>query len=310
MTTDRQHGADWAATLESTRLTLTFTPDRPWAPGPELGNTLRGAFGAAVRGVACVRPGQVCEACSEHGICLYPGWFEGPSNAARPFALRVAWPAGERVSEQRPIRVGLAFFGCVPRPSLVTEALHRMARKGLGPSRIPHQLTHALAEGEGAPVSLLDGRSTPIWPGPAPLSCFIASPDQRGDVRVTLVTRVDFGRRLGGRHPTPSDLLLLAKERLYGVARLLGVHVQQRWPRVEEVGGRWERLRRERAWRRSAAQGRPMPMGGWVGTALYPAASIEPFRALLAAAELLQIGGWTTAGLGVVAVDHDAGAGA
>jgi hypothetical protein len=38
---------------------------------------------------------------------------------------------------------------------------------------------------------------------------------------------------------------------------------------------------------------------------VYPAERIDPFRDLLAAAELLQVGGWTTAGMGVLAVEPD-----
>ena len=291
--------------IRLTRLTLTLTPDTPWSPGPELGNTLRGAFGAAVHDVACVRPGDRCAGCSECDVCLYSSWFEAAVSGARPFALRVAWPNGELVSQARPIRLGLVFFGRVPRPGLVVEALHRMARAGLGPRRVPHRITHGLVEGEGAPVSLLSDGPAPIWPEPRSLNRSLRGVGHGVDVRATLVTRVDFGKRVQDRRPTPADLLLLAKARVIDVARSLGVRVQLDIPRVEDAGGRWEHLHFERAWRRSTSQDRRMPMHGWVGSALYPADRIEPFRDLLAAAELLQVGGWTTAGLGVVAVEED-----
>ncbi len=292
-------------TLQLTRLTLTLTPDTPWSPGPELGNTLRGAFGAAVHDVACVRSGEACADCAEREVCLYPIWYEGQGSGARPFALRVAWPNGELVSQARPIRLGLVFFGRIPRPGLVIEALHRMARTGLGPRRVPHRVAHGLVEGDGAPVTLLSDGPAPIWPEPRSLSRSLRGQGRSGDARVTLVTRVDFGKRVQDRRPTPADLLLLAKARVIDVARSQGERVRLDLPRVEEAGGRWEHLHYERVWRRSASQNRRMPMHGWVGSVVYPAERIDPFRDLLAAAELLQVGGWTTAGLGVVAVEEN-----
>lgn len=290
--------------LELTRLNLVLEPDAPWRPGPDLGNTVRGAFGNALHSIACVVPGRRCQGCREEDQCLYPVWYEGPGHAVRPFALRVVWTVGEVVSSERPIRVTIVFFGHVPRTGWIVEAVMRMARVGLGSHRVPHRVVHALVEGKGAGASLVGGGPASIWPEPAPLSRFSQAPTEHEDVRVTLVTPVDFGKRVGGGRPSPAQLLLLARDRVLAIARLQGVRIPRPWPRVEQAGGHWEDLHYERGHRRSAAQERSMPMSGWVGTVGYPAVSIAPFLDLLAAAEVVQVGGWTTAGLGVVAVER------
>ncbi len=302
MTGEERDREVWTQVLPVTRLNLVLEPETPWRPGPELGNTVRGAFGAALRSEACVAPDQRCQGCGVRAGCPYGAWFEGAGNMVRPFALRASWQKGELVSASRPIRLAFVFFGPVPRPDLLTESLVRMARVGLGPRRVPHRLVHALAEGLGARVSLLSGDPASVWPDPAPLSRFISVPPRGGDLRVLLVSPVDFGKALRGRMPSPADLLLLSKGRILSIARLLGQHIGTRWPRVEQAGGRWDELRFERGRRKSAAQGRTMPVSGWTGSLLYPGETVRPFVELLAAAEVVQVGGWTTAGLGAVSL--------
>jgi hypothetical protein len=287
--------------LRATRLVAVLEPQIPWRPGPELAVTVRGAFGLAVREVACVHPGGACADCPERGVCLVPAWFEGRGGDLRPFALRVAWPTGELVDRARPIRATWTFLGPIPRPSLLVEALHRMARAGLGPLRVPHRVAHAVAEGEGAPVELAGSGSVPVWPEPVPLSRLVRIPAEARGARVDLVTRVSFGKRLEGREPAPADLVAAAMARARHVAQHQSVALPVRWPDPREAVGRWLYLRREGAQRWSGRQRQEVWLDGWIGAAEF-GAEIAPFADLMAFAEVVQIGRDTSAGLGVVQV--------
>ncbi|MFH1465450.1 MAG: CRISPR system precrRNA processing endoribonuclease RAMP protein Cas6 [Pseudomonadota bacterium] len=295
------HLQSWLSMLHATRLVAVLEPEIPWRPGPELAVTVRGAFGLAVREVACVQPGGDCAACREAPTCLVPGWFEGRGHDLRPFSLRVAWPVGELVGRERPIRATWTFFGPVPRPSLVVEALHRMARAGLGPLRVPHRVVHAAAEGLGASVALVQTTPSPIWPEPAPLAQVVSLPADVRGARVDLVTRLSFGKRLGGREPEPSDIVRLALARVRHLAQHQGVSLPVRWPDPREAEGRWLYQRRAAAQRWSGRQRQEVWLDGWLGCAEF-GPEIAPFVDLLAFSEIAQIGRDTTAGLGVVQV--------
>lgn len=296
----------WMSDLGVTRLTVELAPDEPWRPGVELANTLRGALGLAVREVACVVHHGVCEGCREAADCPVPAWFEGPPGAPRPFALRAAWAVGETACADLPLHLTLTFFGRLPRPSLVIEALRRMARTGLGPARVPHRIVHAVAEGLGAPVTLTPDNPIPIWPEPAPLVRFVRLPSAPCPARVDLVTRMDLGSQVGDREPQPADLLKAAILRVRKLTSAQGLAQPPRWPDPATAGGRWLELRWEGAPRFSKRQGRKMPLEGWLGRVEFEAEAIAPFAALLAAAEVVQIGKKTSFGLGCLAVRWNA----
>jgi hypothetical protein len=292
-------GAAWLSMLTATRIVAVLEPEVPWRPGPELAVTVRGAFGLAVREVACVAGAGDCAACREEATCLVPGWFEGRGSDLRPFVLRVAWPSGELVSRERPIRVTWVFFGEIPRPSLIQEALARMARVGLGPQRVPHRLAHAVAEGEGAPVALAVDGCPPIFPDAAPFARLVRLPAEVRGTRVDLVTRLSFGKRLSRPEPAPSDLVRAALGRVRALAQQQGVSLPKRWPDPGEAGGRWIELRHDAAQRWSGRQRREVWLDGWLGCAEF-GPEIAPFADLLAVAELAQLGRDTSAGLGVI----------
>ena len=144
------HTRALAARLTYCDLRFTLTPrDRITLP-PDLGSTLRGALGHALRDTACPHacplpsPG-VSWACGHRALCAYADWFEpvarpaeSPSWAStadlpRGFVVRPARSIGRVFSPESPVRFTVRLFGRVASDApRVIGAVARMARVGLG----------------------------------------------------------------------------------------------------------------------------------------------------------------------------------
>jgi hypothetical protein len=239
-----------------------------------LGPTLRGAFGHVLKSTVCqVRHGD-CRRCLLVDVCPYPAIFEGrppraPAQAwkapavPQPFALEVAAP-DSWAGEPTDLRWGLRLFGPAAQWSpYVVEAFMRMGRHGVGPRRVPCELTRVEEGATGdtlwssgdtrmtlPSVGPVPGKPAPEhapvrWRFETPISLRRNGEDAQlveatgliaaGQRRWGLLTRFfgdggDPGPRGRPRHPPPSAFRVLeARTRPWGLTRFSGrqrQHVQ------------------------------------------------------------------------------------
>jgi hypothetical protein len=297
---------DWTTRLRVTVATATFRPSVPWKPAPDATVTLRGALGLAMLDLACVAPQPACVPCRHRATCPIPTWFSpdrlGGSDL-RPWTLRVAH--AQVVTPEAPLRARLTLLGEVPRPDLVTAALERMGRMGLGADRVPHTLQDVHVQGEGSAVRVCrEGETIGRFPAPAALGRLL--PFTAGPVAsawVTLRSPLQLKDQNPHRPPTLARLLDAAVQRVHRVASAQGVYVSRRWPDYDLARGEWVEARFVRGTRWSQRQGQHQDLSGWVGQIHLQ--DPEPWLDVLLAAEVLGLGRGTSAGLGSVQVDVD-----
>ncbi|MFZ4760570.1 MAG: hypothetical protein ACOYLX_20585, partial [Burkholderiaceae bacterium] len=147
-----RHTRVLAERLTYTDLRFTLLPDVPCILPPDLGSTLRGALGHALRDMSCPRTcplpaaGQTWS-CAHRALCAYSDWFEpvrrpaespDGSNAAdvpRGFIVRVPPNSARAEGARDPLCFTVRLFGRVAADaSRVVAAVARLARIGLGPS--------------------------------------------------------------------------------------------------------------------------------------------------------------------------------
>lgn len=289
----------WMADLRVTSLQATLVPTAPWSRTERPEVTVRGALGAALYDVVCVRADRACDRCALVADCLIPSWFEPGRNGqqARPYVIRIDGP--RQVTADRPLRVQMDWFGRIPRPTALLEALIRAAGKGLGPDRVRHQVQKVRAVGVGAPVIVVErdevvGR----WPEPDTLLRRVRLP-VREVSGATVILRTPAQISSDGK-PTAKDVLKAAILRLRALERAQGVTSVRRWPEPS-VHGEWLDLRWVGGSRYSRRSRGPHDLSGWRGV-LEVGPEIGPYVDLLAASEVVHLGRGSSAGLGRVEV--------
>ena len=292
------------ADIPITDLHVTLVPGHPWTPPPDLGVTLRGALGAAIMDVACVRVHRICTEC-EISDCVVPGWYDpGRVNGAalRPFSLEVRHAPGAPIEPDAGLDLRWTFVGSIPRPSLVQEAIFRAAQIGLGPERVRHRVARVAVGGAEGPIAVIEyGQEAAPWPGAARLGDLATLTEPTQGLIVRFTPRVSLTDRGAHHPPSPADLLRRGVDRIRSVARALGVTLGERWPDPETVPAEWIDLEFVSHGRYSRRQGERIDLSGWRGSAWF-GPEIEPFIDLLAALEVLQVGRHTSAGIGCVSV--------
>jgi|GEM_PF-473356 len=131
-------------------LRFTLTPLEPCELPSDLGSTLRGALGHALRDTACPRACPLPSLtapwdCTHRALCAYSDWFEpvprppdspsaGPlADVPRGFVLRPAPNRSRIYTPEQPLRFTLRLFGrLVTEAPRVVTAVARMALVGLG----------------------------------------------------------------------------------------------------------------------------------------------------------------------------------
>jgi hypothetical protein len=149
-----RHTRALAERLTYTDLRFTLLPDVPCILPPDLGSTLRGALGHALRDMSCPRTCPLPAAgqswsCAHRALCAYSDWFEpvrrpaespDGSNAAdvpRGFIVRVPPNSARAEGARDPLCFTVRLFGRVAADaSRVVAAVARLARIGLGPSTL------------------------------------------------------------------------------------------------------------------------------------------------------------------------------
>lgn len=289
----------WTDAIPLTVLRATLHPERPWRHD-EPALALRGALGAAVVHLACVREEVSCRSC-EVRPCPAADWYDpgmrgGPAH--RPFWLRARGGPGGRLDENSPLRLTWTFEGELPRASLVLEAVHRAARAGLGAERIRHSAELAWWDGDGWRSA---EESTPAS---VPLTTLARPLPTTGAVVLRTVSRLRLkraGRPL--RRPTVADLVEALVLRVRAMERRLGVTPAPAWPAPDAfgrpvrctwmAGGRWSRR-----------QGEEVDLSGAEAAWAVDVEEVAPWADLLAVARAIQLGAATTAGLGVIEVSR------
>ncbi len=286
------------------------------------GSMLRGAFGHALRRLACMTRKPSCEGCALRAMCPYPRLFEpyGHSVAAVGLPAGSAQPPPPFVLEPPPLGVtridvgaewsfGLRIFGRAAGDlPLIVEAWRRALERGLGESRARGELlTVNFVQGE-TELPLYDASTATLDPLPEPIS-ETAVFDRPAGIVLNLVTplrlqsnaqrlhREDLSmRRLVGDALRRARLVVAAAGDAQAQALVAS------WPVVDWL------THADRAvlsanlhwvdWtRRSSRQRQQMTLGGWMGTITITGASPVIFAALNIGAQL-GLGKETVFGMG------------
>ena len=151
------------APFPAARYRLEFTTEQPIHLPEYAGSALRGAFGHALKQIACVTREHDCKACALYRTCAYPAIFETPppldyarrklSNVPLPFVVEPP-PWGER---EHATGSALNFATVLIGPALtqlplVLMAWRRALQLGLGPQQGTARLERVFVEGETEPV--------------------------------------------------------------------------------------------------------------------------------------------------------------
>jgi len=283
----------------------------------DLGRTLRGGFGKALREISCVEPSAACPACPLAKQCAYGYLFETPvpsdaqvmrkyTHAPHPLVLRVeGLPSGPELRHGGlRIHVGLVGRAAAYSPNVLL-ALQALGRMGVGPRRLPFAL-RALVDESTRARTRLSGHASPVRP-PEPVEYPIvlgARAQEAVRIRIetplrivangALVRRLDFGR-----------LVSASLRRIELLWRVYG----------DDAGGEWsldsaalvaladgvETLSDQTRWvetdRFSRRQGREHPMGGLLGELAF-GAEAGLFIPILRLAGRVHIGKHTVFGHG------------
>lgn len=305
-------------TLPHLRLRCTLEAEEPARLPRNPGSTLRGAFGHALRAVACsCDPRQPYAPCPLRSTCAYRGIFEPPlegqppsflpglRSMPRPYVFEPG-PSGDLKAGET-LGFDLLLFGrAMAWAPHVLVAVERMAAVGLTTQQHRFSLAEVVApEAPGGPRRLLrDGRwiaetGPALAAEPRPL----AGVDGRATVE--LVTPLCFS---GWDAPTRAlrgfpTLVHLMFRRVLEMTHFHGGAVPREWTyrRWLAAADRIEVTRAElrvESWsRESQRQERAVPMAGLVGI-LELAGDLRPFLPLFSLAQVTHVGKSATLGLG------------
>lgn len=307
------------------RLSVTLRAEEPAVLPPYHGSMLRGAFGHALRRLACtLGPAQECESCPLRRQCPYarifeafvegtpPPFLRGIDRAVRPYVFEPRGGAG-RLEPGDPLRFDLLLFGqAVDLQAYAVLAVERMARGGLGAGRPRFRLDRIEARDPSGTLRPLYAEGAaqtaePVAPSvPSPQTL----PD--GGVALRLVTplRLKVRDRLADRIRF-RDLAFHMLRRVLELAHVHTPGAEVDWTfqpllqkadavRARPVDLRWQDWER---W--SQRQQASMKLGGLVGT-LALEGDATPFIDLLRTAEIVHVGKGATFGLGKVVVEKAA----
>lgn len=283
-------GSLWLDQVHVTQVRALLFPTRSWTLGRDPSVALRGALGAAMMDLECVREDRQCAPCPHADSCLISSWYDPGRNTgrSRPFTLWGTPGVGAEVGPERPLVADMTFTEPLPKPELLKLAWDRVGRVGVGHDRIPADVELMVLGGEGSG-----------WPGPVPLRQVARVP--RGVVRAKLHFDVPLQLKEAGE-PTPTAVLEAMINRVRGVARRQGVRIDRWFP--NRLRGYWEQLRHLPGQRFSARQQAELDLSGWTGVLVIDE-DADAISDLLGAIEVVGVGRATTAGLGRVWVEWE-----
>jgi len=302
------------------RLRFTLQAEEP-AMLPEFqGSMLRGAFGHALRRLACsLGPEQPCATCPLRRACAYPRLFEpvrtaepvpsflrGIGEVARPYVFEPR-SGGGRLAPGEPLGFDLLLFGqAVELQAYAILAVRRMAAAGLGTRRARFRLARAeaVAVDPLAPPHLLfeNGAPRDVSPAPAVAPPWEPLPGPAVTLRFLTPLRLKVRDHLTDR-PRFRDLAFAMLRRTLELAHAHVPGAALDWDirpllekaqavRVAAADLAWQDQER---W--SQRQKTSMLLGGIVGTMTLEG-DLTPFTSLLRTAEVVHLGKGATFGLG------------
>jgi len=291
------------------------------------GSTFRGAFGAALKGLACLRRGASCQACPLSRACPYVALFEPPNtlpwlstpDAPTPFVLEPPGPPVELIPQGEEFSVGLVLIGpgITYLPHFILAWREMGLRLGVGKGRDRglgrFLLTSVHDAGQVGEPPLFDEKARAVLDSPRVWTAHeyaYAACGSTGDLKgiaVTLSTplRVQSGGHLltpSGEHAlTPKHLMEAIYRRLYILAATYGEQPLPplRMPSFADERPISQNLRWQEWARYSNRQQAHMKLGGVVGEMVLPP-SYTRYLPLLRAAEVMHVGKATTFGFGAV----------
>jgi len=285
------------------RLRLHFRAVEPvrFPPG-KAGNILRGAFGTALRHVACVPECTEAASCPRRATCAYSRLFEpraargtGPSGLRdwpRPFVFRAAHLDGQRFQAGQHFHFDAHLFDLAqPGIEAFAASFARLAQEGIGPGR-------GRAELLGTELLGLDGT-----PSPQPIALSLErSAENVSRILVRFVTPTELK---GADSPAAfATLFSRIRDRISTLRALYGpgpleIEFHDMSERAACVEMPRCELQWERVERRSSRTGQSHSLGGFVGEAEY-SGDLAEFLPYLDAARWTGVGRQTVWGKGEI----------
>lgn len=294
-------------------------------PPGSAGNTLRGAFGLALRAVACLLPCESAALCEQRMTCPYARIFEpsstgsAPSGLAdrpRPFVLRALHLDGKTIEPGAPFFLDFHLFD-VQRPpfACLVQAFDRLAQEGVGPrhGRAVLETVSLLNESGEADSALFlngivaDGHSP--QPLRLPLSSPVVTQQPVERLRIQFITPTELKNNQGiAARPEFSILAARIRDRVSTLCELYGagalpIDFRAFGEAAQLIRLTECRLRHVDLSRRSTRTGQTHSLGGFVGHADYEG-QLGPFKSYLYAAQWTGVGRQTVWGKGQILVQE------
>ncbi len=308
------------APFPAARYRLQFTTQQPIHLPAYAGSALRGAFGHALKQIACVTRLPACKSCALYRSCAYPAIFETPpplnyarrtiSNVPLPFVVEPPpWGQREHAAGSalhfNTVLVGPA-LGHLP---LVLMAWRRALLQGLGPQQGTAQLDRVFVEDDPEPVLSSEATGPRAHVQQLPLPPLHSTPSSVTLVFDTPLRLQRGGQLLGVAELTAPDLLRALLRRVAELVELqLGGSLDDDFAALSEHAAtvRGDTQLTWRDWtRQSSRQQQHMVLGGAVGRFTLHG-DLAPFWPLLHLGQWLHVGKNTTFGLGRYRIEEAA----
>ena len=288
-------------------------------------NTVRGAFGFALRRLVCTFPGVECGSCELAGSCPYAAVFEPRKppqvhrlaqvrQTPRPFVLRTE-TAGGRVSAGSELLFEMVLVGGTKRLlPYITLAIRNMAAEGIGVRN--HRASFSLEEvraktkrGWSRVYSPEKGLRTTAA-HPFRYSDFVAASRPCKRITVRFLSPLRIRTRSGGlirRNLRFEHLVKRLRDRLNMLSVFYcGRELPLDFRGLGERAGKVETARSDLRWvdvsRYSRSQKQRHPMGGLLGEVTFVGDDLGEFLPLLYAGEYLHVGRFAVWGFGQIEV--------
>lgn len=272
------------------RWLLELSPQRPIMHAEHAGSMLRGAFGHALKAIACRCPLE-----RHRPACVYQQIFEPQPPADWPSRYRdcppafVLTPPPAHAGAHRDLHFAVTLLGpAVTHSELVWAAWLQAAQSGLGGARIPAGIRRAQLLTQAPPQTQRP-----------PLCLRFTSP--------LLLKRKHSGDRssrpLGPHQITPADLFIALHRRMELTRQLYGVPAVplpplEHWLALAAQCRLLDRLQEIHFARRSNRQQQRMPLYGLCGDLVLLGPLDHDLLAALTLGQWLHIGGKTALGQG------------